>query len=722
MKVGLLPVLVGLVAAVIFTACSTSSLRKQTDRKTAATPGDPSDPYLWLEEIDTPRVTDWVQSHNTQSLAVLQGDARYKGTLETLRKVIMAKDRIPYPELVRDQVYNFWQDGQIVHGIWRRSPVEAYLKKTPRWETVLDLDELSKKENQNWVWKGSDCLEPAHERCMVYLSAGGTDAVEAREFDLVRKDFVQDGFKLPQAKLNTAWLDRDTLLVNTDFGGDSLTTSGYARIVKVWKRGTPLSQATQIIESAKTDVGVHATAYHGPDQSYFFVSQDLTFYSSKKFLLKPDLTLKELPFPESSIFLGYFKGQALLQLRDPWTLNGATLPAGAIVSVPWASIDVNASASEPMTAEVVYVPDARSSYQELTMTRGSLYINTLQNVQGKVLKVTRVGTSWQSESLDLPTGGVTALVASDERSDLLLVTYLGFLQTTTYYAVRDASTAVHPFWSGTSRFDSSGLTVDQFESVSADGTHIPYFVVHNKNIKMDGSTPTLLYGYGGFEVSMTPWYLSTFGKTWLEKGGTFVLANIRGGGEFGPAWHQAAILQNRQKVFDDFVSVAEDLIAKKFTSPRRLGIEGGSNGGLLVGGTYIQRPELFNAVLCEVPLLDMLRYTVMKYKDKPAAGSSWIGEYGDPQDPVMRPIIERYSPYQNVSPAARYPEVFFMAANDDRVHPGHARKTAARMEEQGHPFLFYESAEGGHEGSADLENTAIEDTLRLVYLYRKLVD
>ncbi|MBI4565243.1 MAG: S9 family peptidase [Planctomycetes bacterium] len=658
------------------------------------------DMYLWLEEIESEKALEWVRAHNEKSLELLTADPQYAEIEAQARAILLAKDRIPAPDLRGGWVVNFWQDADHPRGLWRRARPAEYEKPEPAWETMLDLDALARDEGENWVWKGATTLPPDHDRAMLFLSRGGKDATVVREFDVPSRSFVAGGFALPEAKSRVSWLDRDTLFVGTDFGPGTLTKSGYPRQVRLWKRGTPHLDAPLVFEGAEEDVSVSAFTSFRPEGSFTFVARAKTFFEADMFLRAEDGQLRKLPFPDDASFEGIFQGHLLATLRSEWR----GFPAGALVSVP---------VDRPDAAEAVYRPDERSSVTRVSTARQHLVLNVLSNVQGRVVKVRRT-QGWELEPVALPDGGSAGVVSADPFDDRVYVGYESFLVPYTLYAIgRD----VRPVRRLPERFDARRLAVDQFEAQSPDGTRVPYFVIRRDDLAFDGSNPTLLYGYGGFEISMTPAYMAVAGKAWLEKGGVFALANIRGGGEFGPKWHRAALKENRQRAYDDFISVAEDLVRRRVTSPRRLGIMGGSNGGLLVGAAFTQRPYLFHAVVCQVPLLDMLRY------HKLLAGHSWMAEYGDPEDPEMAEVIRRYSPYQNVRPRTEYPHVFFVTSTkDDRVHPGHARKMAAKMEAQGHDILYYENIEGGHSAAANLEQRVKRTALEYTYLFRQLVD
>ncbi len=710
-------------------ACSTHNRKPLSD-------GD--DPHLWLEEVEGQEALAWVRAHNDKTLPELQKDPRYAGLEADLRKVLLAKDRIPTPGIRGGWVYNFWQDPDHVRGIWRRTSLQEYRKVEPQWDVILDIDALGKKENESWVWKDLDCLAPKYERCLITLSRGGKDASVVREFDLSKRDFVTDGFTLPEAKSSVGWKDENTIWVGTDFGQGSLTHSGYPRLVKLWKRGTPLSQAQLIFEGSAEDVSATGMTIFSPEGVTHGIVRSPSFFESEQWIWTEGASgpeLRKVPFPKDADFKGVFKGQLMALLRTDWGQGKRVFKSGTLVSLP---VDEVARSGErleigkqpptpvqniapPASLQTIYAPDSRSTLEGISRTRSHLYLQVLQNVNGRILEVSHKGAKgWGSRKLPLPDLGSASVAAADPYEGFIIAHYESFAVPTTLYLSHakkgsDSIAKFEPIKRLPDRFDASGMQVSQRESKSADGTRVPYFLIHKKGLKLDGSNPTLLYGYGGFEISLSPTYQSTKGKVWLERGGVYALANIRGGGEFGPKWHQAALLKNRQRAFDDFISVAEDLISSRITSPKHLGIMGGSNGGLLMGVMLTQRPDLFGAVVCQVPLLDMLRY------HKLLAGASWVGEYGNPEDPEMAPIIAKYSPYQNVKAGAGYPRAFFVTSTkDDRVHPGHARKMVARLEEMGHSVLYYENIEGGHSAAADLEQQVKRTALEFTYLDRQL--
>ncbi len=670
-----------------------------------------SDPFLWLEDVSGEKALAWVRSHNEKSLAFFKKDSRFAKIEEEVRKILLANDRLPYPALRDGWVYNFWQDNVHVRGIWRRAKLEEYVKPTPQWHTILDLDALATQEKENWVWAGVDCLPPKHTRCLLRLSRGGKDASVVREFDVETMKFVPNGFEVPEAKSRVTWKDENSVFVGTDFGPGSLTDSGYPRIAKLWERGTPLASATTLLEGQVKDVDISPASEFRPEGNYYYINRAVSFFESEVSMVQPDGSLKRIPFPTDSDFRGVFQRQLLAVLRSDWKVGGKVFASGSVISLPLEQLSLETSKLSP---ELIYQPDSVSAFSEMTTTKSAIYLGVLHKVQGKILRVTRENGQWITKPIDFPEKGALDFISANEFEDTFFVQYDSFLTPSTIYQV-DGTSSPRAVKQLPERFDAKDMIMEQHFSKSPDGTEIPYFSIHKKDLVLNGTNPTYLSGYGGFEIPLTPYYLGQMGKVWLASGGVAVIANIRGGGEFGPKWHQAVLTVNRQKAFDDFTSVAKDLIARKVTSAKHLGIRGGSNGGLLMGAAFTQHPELYNAVLCEVPLLDMLRY------HKLLAGASWMAEYGDPEDPAMAKIISAYSPYQNVRKGVRYPKVFFYTSTkDDRVHPGHARKMAARMEEQGHSILYYENIEGGHGGAANLEQQILKSTMQYTYLFEQL--
>ena len=668
-----------------------------------------ADPYLWLEDVGGEQALSWVRAQNAVALAELQAQPDYPRIHDRLKAILNSSERIPYVTRHGEHYYNFWRDARHTRGIWRRTTLEQYRRAEPQWETVLDIDKLAADENENWVWHGVSCLYPKGEQCLVQLSRGGGDAHVVREFDIATRSFVADGFNLPEAKSDIGWIDADTIFVATDFGAGSMSTSGYPRIVKEWKRGAPLSAAATLYEARPDDLGVGAYKDFTPGHSYQFITRQIGFYASELFLREGD-KLSRVDKPDDANAYTV-RDQLIIDLRSDWAVNGTTYRQGSLLAA-----DFKGFMAGERRFEVLFTPTATRSLDGVSATRSALLLNVLDNVKNRLVELRHVDGQWQRRDVDAPAFGTLAVQALEPiESDQYFLTVTDFLHPTTMYLAQSGSDARTALKSLPAFFDAKPYTVQQYTAVSKDGTRVPYFVLMNRKARLDGKNPTVLYGYGGFEVSMKPFYSGTTGEAWLKHGGVYVLANLRGGGEFGPRWHQAALKEHRQRSFDDFIAVAQDVIKRKISSPRHLGIMGGSNGGLLVGAALTQRPDLFNAVVCQVPLLDMQRY------HKLLAGASWMGEYGDPDDPQQWAYISQYSPYQNVFKDKHYPRVLFTTSTrDDRVHPGHARKMVAKMKDQGHDVLYWENTEGGHAGAANNDQQAQMWALTYAFLLKQL--
>jgi prolyl oligopeptidase len=674
------------------------------------------DPYLWLEEVEGGKALDWVKGQNARSEKALKTHPSYETNLAEATAILAAKDRIPMGSLQAGYVYNFWQDTPEKRGVWRRATLAEYLKPEPKWDVLLDIDALNAKENEKWVYKGADCLPPKFERCLVTLSRGGGDASVLREYDLKTRSFVKDGFFLPEAKFSASWLDIDTLMVGTDWGKGTLTESGYPRTTRVLKRGQKLEDAKMIFEGKASDVGIWGSASISPDGTVDrWISRSTDFFNSESYYVTADLKPVKLPLPEHVQIRGVHKRQALLTPQKDWTIGGLTLVPGTLVSTPLEAMVNNPTAEPKLT--VLFAPDARTAIEGVSTAADRIYVSKLQNVKGRVDTYAFDGVKWSMGAIPLPDNGSVNVVSASEWDAEAFFQYTSFLVPDSLYLVKGDS-APKAFKTLPARFNADGLKVQQFEATSSDGEKIPYFLVSKEGAAADGNLPTLIYAYGGFQVSYAPWYWGTSGKLWLEKGGAYVVANIRGGGEFGPRWHEAVKgPAKRPLVFDDLAAVGKDLTARKISSPRRMGIMGGSNGGLLVSAVMVRNPTLFNAVVCQVPLIDMLRF------HKLLAGASWIAEYGDPEKPEERALIEKWSPYQNLTKGVKYPTPFFVTSTkDDRVHPGHARKMAAKMDGYGMPFYYYENIEGGHSAAANLKQRAEQTALSFVYLRKQLME
>ncbi len=704
-------------ASALLLACGLATAATADAPPPASAPAmtESQDPYRWLEDVEGARALQWVHQRNAESEKVLYATPGFQAMRASLREVLDSREQIPYVTRQGEWLYNLWRDAANPRGLWRRTTLAEYRKADPAWETVIDIDALGKAEGENWVWGGATCLGPAYRRCLVSLSRGGADARVVREFDTVDKRFVEGGFTLPEAKSSVEWIDADHVYVGTDFGPGSMTTSGYPRIVKRWTRGQPLASAATVFEAGTDDVYAYVSVDATPGYERTVFGRAVDFYSVHLSLLQGD-SLVPIDKPLDAK-LEFHRDLVLIELRSDWTLGRQTWPKGSLLVAEAAAY---LKGERHLTA--LFTPTPTRSLADYTATRSAVLLDVLDDVASRVEEWTRPHGSWQRRDVSAPYPGqisVTALhdplLPEDPLAEDYLLNAADFLSPDSLQLGHTGSDAREPLKSRPSFFDAAGMRVEQHFAHSKDGTRVPYFVIWPKGARADGDNPTLLYGYGGFEVSMTPFYSGAIGRAWTGRGGVFVLANIRGGGEFGPGWHQAAVKSHKQKSYDDFEAVAEDLIATRVTRPARLGIEGGSNGGLLVGAVMLQRPELFNAVVCQVPLLDMRRYT------KLLAGASWMAEYGDPDKPEEWAWISRYSPYQNVKPGVKLPKVLFTTSTrDDRVHPGHARKMAARMLEQGHALLYWENTEGGHGGAADNSQRAQMLALEYAFLWQQL--
>jgi prolyl oligopeptidase len=701
-------------------ACSTSA--NHSDSEKADAMNSKNDPYLWLEDVTAKKSMDWVRLHNQKSMQELSTQKIYPELVKEVRKIVTSKDRIPYVALVNDKYKNFWQDEHHLRGIVRETTPESYRTAHPKWETILDIDALNKKENKSWVYHGMPLLPPDNKLALVKLSDGGSDREVVREFDMTTRHFIPNGFILPEGKHVVSWIDQDTLLIGTDFGPGTLTDSGYPRQVRIWKRGTPLASAKLIFEGKTEDVSVSGYKSFRPESSFIFIERGLSFFESEVHLYDPNTAkLTKIPFPTTASFGGAFDGYLLASLRKDWKTSKGVFNAGSLVSLP---VDKIGASDFEDYLELVYEPDARSTLNGMDTTKSFLLLSTLSNVHGQILMVHHTDSGWKLDPMDIPEGGDASVSGSDPYSDKVLVSFQNFTTPPSLYSVNLEKPPLnrqgdlrkpHLVKTLPAQYNTKDVVTEQKEAISKDGTKIPYFLIHKKGMKLDGTNLTLQYGYGGFEIALTPYYLGTLGKVWIERGGVYAYTNIRGGGEFGPKWHEAALKEHRQRAFDDFIAISEDLIRSKITTPKHLGIRGGSNGGLLVGAVFVQRPELYNAVLCESALLDMLRY------QKLPPGASWIGEYGNPDIPEQAAYIAKYSPYQNVKEGVKYPKVFFYTSTgDDRVQPGHTRKMVARMESFGDDVLLYENTEGGHGAAADLEQTIQKSAMEYTYLLKQL--
>lgn len=665
-----------------------------------------NDPYLWLEEVESEKALRWVKKQNEQSLTKLKSHKSYQEAYENTLDILNDKDRIPYAVERAGFYYNFWKDENHIRGVYRRTTFKEYKKASPKWETVLDVDALAKQEDENWVYKGMCCHHPTYQRCLIFLSRGGGDATVVREFDIKKKSFVEGGFSLPEAKSRMSWYNEDTVFVSTDFGKGSLSDSGYPIVVKLWKRGTELAKAKTIFSANKTSVSAGGYTLYDGEKPYRFIFDSKSSYTKDIYLLNKEKLVK-FNIPNDASVVGINNNKLFVQIKSPWQ---SFLQAEVIYT------DVDALIDDKAIFISFIKPTERVSIESLSFTKSAILVTVLEDVKNKLYRYQLTeNKQWQVEQVSFPENGSISISNVDTKKDDFFVNYKDFLTPSSLYLVNGKNLTITKLKCNKHYFNASKFVSEQHFATSTDGTKIPYFIVHDKNIILDGQNPTLLYGYGGFEVSMQPFYSASIGKNWLERGGVYVMSNIRGGGEYGPCWHQAALMNNRHKAYEDFEAIAEDLIARKITSSKHLGIQGGSNGGLLVGAAFTRRPDLYNAVICQVPLLDMKRYNQL------LAGASWIGEFGDPDNADDWAYVKTYSPYHNLKSGVNYPKVFFTTSTkDDRVHPAHARKMVAKMIDMGLDVLYFENMEGGHAGAANNEQRAMVSSLNYTYLMERL--
>ncbi|MGB5236965.1 MAG: prolyl oligopeptidase family serine peptidase [Flavobacteriaceae bacterium] len=666
------------------------------------------DPHIWLEDVEGEQPLDWVRAENAQTVEKLEA---YPGFEHLREKYVLAfndKDRIAFPTIVGDYVYNLWQDDVNERGLWRRMPQSSYLNKSEEWEIVLDLDKLSEEEDKKWVFAGATWLAPGNKYCLLSLSDGGTDENVIREFDAETKQFSKNGFEFKSSKGGASWVDHNKVMVYRNFGDGSLTASGYPRMVKLMQRGDELENAKTIFETDPEHVGVFGLSYYDAGKTHLFLYRMVTFWESELYYLVGD-QFKQVDYPKDAQLQGFHKGQVVMSLQSDWEHDSTNYELGSLVS-----FDLNKNLEGQYDVNMLYIPDEKSSYVAMSGSKDFITVNIMEDVQNKLLRYRLEDGAWKGTLLETPTFGSINLMSSSNQTNDHFLLYSNFITPRTlYHADENGINLVKKL---KDFFDASELVIDQHFATSSDGTSVPYFVVRHKDIVLNGKNPTLVYAYGGFGVSVQPNYSYTTGLGWLERGGVYVLANIRGGGEYGPAWHQAGRLENKQNCYNDFYAVTEDLINRKISSPEHIGAFGWSNGGLMAGVLYTQRPDLFNAVVIGAPLLDMKRY------NKLLAGASWVGEYGDPDKEEDWAFIKKYSPYHNLKKSNVYPEVYFVTSTkDDRVHPGHARKMAAKMKTMGHPYWYYETIEGGHSAASTNKQQAFVMASIYSYLSSKLM-
>jgi len=668
------------------------------NKKTA----DTTDPYLWLEDIEGTRALDWVRAQNKISEEAFTKQPLYIQLRDRFLQVFNDRERVIYPDMVGKNIYNLWQDEANERGLWRRMSKEDYLSGKNDWKVILDLDRLSAEDNRKWVFHGASWLGPDNNICLLTISDGGKDESVVREFDAGKAAFVPGGFNVSESKNSTAWIDRDNILVATNYGPGTMTTSGYPTTVKLWKRGADPAGAETIMKTDTTNMGIFVSDTWSGGKQYTFISVARGFYEQDLFLYAPGEPVM-IDIPKDVEFHGMHGNEMMLYLQSDWKVDDMTYDAGTLVS-----FNLDDFIAGKKLVRTIYKPDAKSSFVSLLSARDFIVVSTMENVQSR-LRISRdVNGKWAEETVQVPEFGTISVISSDESSDDYFFSFSNPVTPSTLY--HGDGKAITPIKKQKDYFNASGLVVEQYEAVSKDGTAVPYFIVHRDGMELNGQNPTLIYGYGGFNISEQATYSSVTGIGWLEQGGVYVIANIRGGGEFGPAWHRAAMKEKRQNAYDDFFAVAEDIVKRNISSPKYMGAFGWSNGGLLAGVTLTQRPDLYNAVVVGAPLLDMKRYSHM------LAGASWMDEYGDPDKPEDWAYISKFSPYQNVSKKKKYPEpLFITSTKDDRVHPGHARKMAAKMLDMGHPLYYHETIEGGH-GAAST-NAQEADMWAIMYTY-----
>jgi len=676
------------------------------------------DPYLWLEQVDDEKALNWVRAENRSTAEHLKSSPLFDQLYADAKATLNASSRLPNVYQEEDWLYNYWRDEKNPRGIFRRTSLTEFANENPDWEVVIDIDALNKKENEQWVFKGMRCLPKHPEHCMVQLSPGGGDATVSREFNSVTRAFVEDGFYLPLAKGYVSWIDSNTVFIGTDFGEGSMTESGYPRMVKRWKRGTPLSDAELLYTGEASSYMVRAYRLHSVGNDIDIIREGTTFWTSEQYQLI-DGAMQHLEIPSSATISGAFQGRLIVSLKEDWTRGETTFPQGAVLIAETTGLHTDGEG----VIDVLIEPGQSTVVESVNTTDSTILVTVLENVRGKIYRFNPGPEgSFERSLINFPDNGSLEIISTDDESGNFFARYESFTSPPALYYVTSSDWQPQKIKSQLPSFDGDRYQTEQFFATSADGTRIPYFVVLPKDAKRDGKSPTHIFSYGGFRNSLTPTYSGSYenlsgayGKLWLDRGGVFVLANIRGGGEFGPQWHAAALKENRHLAFEDFEAVAEDLVKRKITSPEHLGIEGRSNGGLLVGATMTRRPDLYGAVICGVPLLDMQRY------HKLLAGASWMAEYGDPDVPEEWAYIKEYSPYHNLSDDVEYPPVFFYTSTrDDRVHPGHARKMAARMEALDQEVWYYENLEGGHGGSSTNDQLAYRLALAYSHLWTQL--
>lgn len=625
--------------------CSAASARAEEQQL-------PSDPFDWLEEVQSKRSLDWVSAQTASTVAELTKLPQYPALYADIRRVFDLPDVIAYPQIAGDRIYNLQQDSDHRRGLWRRSSWDDYLRGVPKWETILDLDSLAVADGIPWTLERADCLEPENRLCLLELNRDGSDSTEIFGLDVVTRKFVTLEINPPEPRPGPTRLARAEL----------------------------------------------------PDAD---ARRDAARYRSLPNLALKRRFGKDRPPADGDVYM--VLDQVIVYLHEPWNIGGTTWSAGSIIATSLADF-----LGAKRNFALVVKAGARERIESVSAMRDYLLVNVLSNVCGELRRYRHDGSRWRFETIRAPKMGSVEVISTSTTTNRFFFTYASFLQPTTLYVANDDG-RVQEVKRLPSSFSSADLITDQGEAVSKDGTKIPFFIVHRSGLVRDGNNPTLLYGYGGFDLSSTPGYGTAVGPAWIGRGGVYVVANVRGGGEFGPAWHLAGTRENRQRAYDDFTAVAEELIRQRITSPRHLGIIGASNGGLLAGVALTQRPDLYNGAVLQSALLDMRRYSHLM------GGAVWISEFGDPDKAEDWAYMSKYSPYQNLKPDTKYPPVLF-ATNmlDDRVHPGHVRKMAAKMESMGQRVYYFENSHGDHRAGLTYNEKARTLALAYTFLWQQL--
>ena len=656
-------------------------------RPTAAAPQD--DPYLWLEEVEGSEALSWIEQQNERTLSGF-GDTYWQADSITLANLLDRPDNIPFVRRRGNLLFNYWKDAGNPRGLWRTTSLESYRAEIPEWSVLLDLDELARLEDKDWIWSSATVCSQDHNLAMIGLSPGGSDAAEQREFDLSSRSFKPDGFQLPCSKSRVSWLDPDTLIVMSPIGDGMETTSGYARTVRIWRRGETFADAPVTFEVPQEYMLVGASRVPKREpETLWFVSLP-SFFEREYWIGDRTGSQHKLDLPKDAD-AELFANSLLVRLRTDWQAGDASYDAGSLLS-----IDFDQFLSGSRNFKVLFTPNERRVLQYWLWSGDELVLSILDNLQPIFQVLSADGESPAALS-GLPQIGVVSVAGLDadpeDADGTLIASSQDPLTPPTLMIQSNRDNDWDLLKGAPAAFDAAGLVSTRHEAISSDGERIPYFQIGPEGAA-NGEAPVHLYGYGGFEASMLPSYRIGVGKLWLERGGTSVIANIRGGGEFGPSWHEAGRREKKHLSHDDFAAVAADLVSRGVARPERIAAEGGSNGGILISNMFTRFPERFGALFCTIPLIDMYRYT------KLLAGASWIAEYGDPEDPEDWAFLQTYSAYHQVQPpeaGMRYPKLLLATTRrDDRVHPGHARKMAAKLQAIGHEAYFYEPAAGGH--------------------------